>query len=119
MLTEIKHLVVHKSFRRIGMGEALVNLGIQRADTPLLFATIREKNEASITLFQKAGFNIVSTAQMKDHKTHFLLKENEAYLKSTANGVGSLPKPGVDFPSLPFGSGRSLYPESEGTGTGS
>ena len=112
MLTEVKHLVVHRSFRRVGVGDALVKLAMQRADTPLLFATIREKNEASISLFQKAGFHIVSTAQMKDHKTHFLLKENEAYLKNNAKSVGSSPKPGVDFPSIPFGSGRKIQPKS-------
>ena len=98
------------------MGGALVRLAIQKADTPLLFATIREKNTASIALFEKAGFNIVSTAKMKDHKTHLLLKENEAYLKNSAKGVGSLPKPGVDFPSLPFGSGRKVYPKSTNSG---
>lgn len=98
------------------MGDALVKLAMQRADTPLLFATIRENNVASLALFQKAGFNIASTAQMKDHKTHFLLKENEAYLKNTADSIGTVAKAGVDFPSLPFGGGREVQPKDTGTG---
>jgi ribosomal protein S18 acetylase RimI-like enzyme len=103
MLTEIKHLVVHKSFRKIGMGAALIKRAMARADTPLMFATIREKNTASISLFQQAGFRIVSTAEMKDHKTHFLLKENETYLKDQV--TSEKPRVGVAFPSVPFGSG--------------
>lgn len=84
MLTEVKHLVVLSPFRKIGLGKHLIACAVAEADTPILYATIRDKNKASLRLFQSAGFHIASTAQMKDHKTHFLIKNNESITKVRA-----------------------------------
>lgn len=104
MLTEIKHLVVHKSFRKIGLGSALIARVSDTIDTPIIYATIRSNNEASLKLFQDAGFAIVSTAVMKDHETHFLIKNNEAHLKISNRIKESAPK--HSFSSFAAGNGH-------------
>lgn len=55
-MTEIKHLVVHPSFRRSGLAKMLVESGINQATTPLIYATIRRDNTASQRTFQSCGF---------------------------------------------------------------
>jgi len=90
MLTEVKHLVVHPMFRKMGLGRTLINTAMGKADTPIMYATIRESNAASLHIFKAAGFKIVSTAKIKDHSTHFLIKENETYNQdNTESKIGS------------------------------
>lgn len=77
MLSEIKHLVVHHSFRRMGLGKRLLSKALLAIDTPLVCATIREENVASLALFHSSGFVSLAKANFGDHKTWFLLKANE------------------------------------------
>jgi ribosomal protein S18 acetylase RimI-like enzyme len=86
MLTEVKHLVVHPLFRKMGLGRALIETAMKKADTPIMYATIRESNSSSLYIFKEAGFKIISTAEIKDHKTHFLIKENETYNQDAVAG---------------------------------
>ena len=79
MLTEVKHLVVHPMFRKMGLGKTLINKAIAKVETPIMYATIRESNIASMHIFNAAGFDIISTAKIKDHNTHFLIKNNATY----------------------------------------
>lgn len=92
MLTEVKHLVVHPMFRKMGLGRTLINTAMKKADTPIMYATIRENNIASLHIFKAAGFKIISTAKIKDHNTHFLIKENETYNKDSTKGEIELPR---------------------------
>jgi ribosomal protein S18 acetylase RimI-like enzyme len=103
MLTEVKHLVVHNSFRKIGLGKALLDSALTFVDTPIVYATIRSKNVASLKLFEGAGFRITSTAKMEDHETHFLIKENEAHLKAS----DSVTKPALKRPYSSFPLGKA------------
>jgi len=77
LLTEIKHLVVHSSFRRFGIAKKLLVAALEETDTPLVFATIRETNTASRALFKQAGFTEVVTSTVNSHKIVLLLKKNE------------------------------------------
>jgi ribosomal protein S18 acetylase RimI-like enzyme len=95
MLTEIKHLVVHKSFRNIGLGTSLISRAEKLIDTPIIYATIRSKNVASLKLFQDAGFIVASTAKMEDHETLFLIKNNEAHLQISDSNKKSSRKQGL------------------------
>lgn len=79
VLSEIKHLVVHPAFRKMGMGARLLKTALRAADTPLLFATIREGNKASLSLFTKAGFSVCHSPAVKGRKINFLLKHNDLY----------------------------------------
>lgn len=79
MLTEIKHLVVHPAFRKMGLAQLMLGKAMARAETPLLFATIRDDNTGSLHLFQKTGFKAVARVAMGDHRTILLLRTNESY----------------------------------------
>lgn len=79
LLSEVKHLVVHPILRRAGLGRGLLKKAMATAITPLLFATIRADNEASIALFVSMGFHISATSTVSDYKVHLLLRENEPY----------------------------------------
>jgi ribosomal protein S18 acetylase RimI-like enzyme len=93
MLTEVKHLVVHPTFRKMGLGHKLIKTAMGRADTPVIYATIRKDNTASLYLFEKAGFRVISTAKIKDHETHFLIKENETYHQDSTESAGNFTSP--------------------------
>jgi len=75
LITEIKHLVVHPSFRRLGLATHLVNKALGEIKTPVAMATIRQDNMASRSLFKTAGFVEVLVAPVKDHKVVLLLKK--------------------------------------------
>lgn len=79
MLSEVKHLVVHPAFRRMGLGRKLLKRAMLEADTPLLFATIREGNEASLGLFTSTGFRVHAAPSTGEHRVNFLLRANESY----------------------------------------
>ena len=42
LLTELKHVVVAPEFRRRGYGRAVVRLALEKAQTPVVIATVRE-----------------------------------------------------------------------------
>jgi ribosomal protein S18 acetylase RimI-like enzyme len=88
MLSEIKHLVVHPAFRRGGLAREMLTEAEARVETPVIFATIRSKNTASLKLFHQAGFRAVIRAPVGDHETVLLIKANAALSRSN-NKTGS------------------------------
>jgi len=59
MLSEIKHLCVHPSMRKQGFAKMLITSALDRAPTPMVYATIREENIGSIKAFESCGFKRV------------------------------------------------------------
>ena len=51
LLSEVKHLVVHPLFRRMGLAKHLLSFALGKVETPLVYASIRKENKASVTLF--------------------------------------------------------------------
>lgn len=76
LLTEIKHLVVHPSFRKFGVGKALLAYAIPSVTTPITYATVRTDNEVSKNMFTKAGFRTVAKVVITDHQILLLVREN-------------------------------------------
>jgi len=87
MLTEIKHLVVHPAFRKMGLARVMLGKAMGAAVTPLLFATIRADNEGSLHLFQGEGFKPVAKARVDKHQILFLLRTNESYYSLGPGGA--------------------------------
>ena len=56
-LSEIRHLVVLPEYRRRGFARALMDHAMDRSETPVLVASVRVTNEASLALFVGAGFS--------------------------------------------------------------
>jgi ribosomal protein S18 acetylase RimI-like enzyme len=82
-LTEIKHVVVHPLFRRMGMARKMVEHAVTTVETPIMYATIREDNTASLKLFESLGFVAVQEGNMGDHKLQLLMKQNGNYKPKT------------------------------------
>jgi len=55
-MSEIKHLVVKPSCRKLGLAKKLVSEGLKRSTTPIVYATVREDNIPSQKVFQSCGF---------------------------------------------------------------
>lgn len=73
LLSEVKHLVVHPSFRGAGLSKIMLAKAIVGAQTPFLYATIREGNEASLNLFRRYGFEGVDSAEVGSHNVIILM----------------------------------------------
>ena len=71
--------MVHPAFRRMGIAKRLLDGSLKTVETPLIYATIRDTNTASLSLFMAAGFEAAHEADMGDHKIIMLTKKNELY----------------------------------------
>ena len=58
-MTELKHLCVHPDYRNRGLGLKLLKKGIEYAQTPYVFGTIRSTNEVNIRNNYRAGMRPV------------------------------------------------------------
>lgn len=65
--TEMKHLVVSPAWRRKGVGKHLIRHALRLVDTPMVYCTIREGNDASIRLFESLGFTKANTYVGQNH----------------------------------------------------
>jgi N-acetylglutamate synthase-like GNAT family acetyltransferase len=79
--TEVKHLAVHSEWRKKGVGKFLVKGAIGMCSTPLLYATIRADNPASMGLFLALGFRKSSSYWNESHDVNLLIKENPQWKK--------------------------------------
>lgn len=66
-LTEIKHLAVNKEWRRRGVGGFLIKSVLNLCETPAAFASVREDNKSSLSLFQAQGFTSALSYSTEGH----------------------------------------------------
>lgn len=55
-VSELHHVVVHPAFRKRGIAKHLVITALNKSSTPIVYATIRSENKASINVFTYCGF---------------------------------------------------------------
>ena len=72
--TEIKHLVVHPEWRGKGIGKHLLNRALRLTSTRMVYATVREDNEASLKLFESLGFRRSGDYAAEDHRVVLLVR---------------------------------------------
>jgi len=75
-ITEIKHLVVRPDWQRKGIGRYLVRKAVDRTESPILYATIREDNKASMMLFASLGFRESLSYTSENHNVILVVKAN-------------------------------------------
>lgn len=93
-LTEIKHLVVTPQWRKKGVGKFLVQRALRMVNTPLAYATIRKDNQASLGLFQGAGFARAGEYRAGKHQILLLMRVNERWTEEkgySPTSVASIP----------------------------
>lgn len=74
-ISEIKHLSVHEKWRGKNIGRFLLKRALALAETPFVYATIREDNSPSITLFESVGFSRVGEYAGVGHKVLIFTRE--------------------------------------------
>lgn len=72
--TEIKHLVVHPEWRGKGIAKHLLRRALDITNTKMIYATVREGNEASLRLFESFGFNRAGDYTTEDHAVVLLVR---------------------------------------------
>ena len=75
-ISEIKHLSVHEKWRGKNIGRFLLKRAIALVETPFVYATIREDNSPSITLFESVGFSRAGEYVGVGHKVLIFTREN-------------------------------------------
>lgn len=83
-LTEIKHLAVNKDWRRRGVGAFLIKSVLGLCETPAAFATVREDNKSSMSLFQAQGFSPSLTYTAEGHNVVLLTRVSPKWQKTKA-----------------------------------
>ena len=83
VVIEIVNLVVHKEYRRSGVGSLLLDKVISRKNCKNLLASVRESNLSAQLFFKKKGFVLIGTKQGY-FKTRYkdVLETEDAYLFS-------------------------------------
>lgn len=84
-LTEIKHLAVNTEWRRRGVGGFLVKSILALCDTPAIFATVREDNKSSLSLFQAQGFVASLSYNAEGHSVALLTRVSPKWQKVRAD----------------------------------
>ena len=92
-LTEMKHLVVRPEWRKKGVAQFVAKRALALVDTPMVYATIREGNIASLRLFEKLGFVNSSEYPTKDHKVVLMTRAAPEWQKKSNQGW----KPDLSF----------------------
>jgi len=72
--TEIKHLAVHTEWRGKGIAKLLLKRALNIANTKMVYATVREDNEASLKLFESLGFRRSGDYSAVDHRVVLLVR---------------------------------------------
>ncbi len=88
--TEIKHLVVRPEHRGRGIAKYLVRQAMKMADTKMLYATVREDNEASLRLFELLGFVRSNGYKTKDHSVILLVRATPSWEKEKPSWKSTL-----------------------------
>ena len=93
-MSEIKHLVVRPEWRRKGVAKFILLRVISLAATPLMYATIRSDNLASLELFKSAGFTRGQKYKAVDHNVTLLTRTSptcKTTTKESRSGLGIEP----------------------------
>ncbi len=72
--TEIKHVVVHPKWRGKGIARHLLERALSIVTTKMVYATVREDNEASLRLFESFGFSRSGDYSAEDHRVVLLVR---------------------------------------------
>lgn len=72
--TEIKHLVVHPEWRSKGVARHLLKRALGVTNTKMVYATVREDNDASLKLFESFGFSRSGNYSADDHRVILLVR---------------------------------------------
>lgn len=65
--TELRHLSVLKPYRGGGLGDLIVKESLRSVTTPMVYATIRNTNTSSLSLFGRLGFRIIAPNYLNDN----------------------------------------------------
>lgn len=85
-ITEIKHLCVIKEFRGHGLAKLLIKTGLNMAQSPLVYATVRKDNIGSIKAFESTGFINATAYQTVDRLILCLVSTAPKWLPNRAIG---------------------------------
>jgi N-acetylglutamate synthase-like GNAT family acetyltransferase len=80
-LTEIKHLTVSKDWRCRGVGGFLIKNVLNLCESPAAFATVREGNKSSLSLFQSQGFTPALSYSAEGHEVTLLIRVSPKWKK--------------------------------------
>ena len=72
--TEIKHLVVRPEWRGKGIAKHLLRRAVDITNTKMIYATVRENNEASLKLFESFGFSRAGDYETENHAVVLLVR---------------------------------------------
>lgn len=90
-LSELKHMVVHPDWREKGVGHFVGKRALQICETPVVYATARTTNIASLRTLEKLGFNRVEEFPTGDHSLALLVRITPKWKNSTPKS-NSLPE---------------------------
>ena len=80
-MVEIKHLVVHPSWRTKGLGSFMVGKCLNQVKAPLVYATAKSNNRGSIKIFESLGFKISCTYFNSTHEVTMLVRSNPKWIQ--------------------------------------
>lgn len=109
--TEIKHLVVDPQWRGKGVGKFLVKRCLQLVDTPMVYATVRETNEVSISLFESLGFTRSIKYGTNQRGVVLMLKANPKWKRTCQLSPSFDPRITLPFPLSGMSIASSSIPE--------
>jgi len=72
--TEVKHLVVHPDWRGKGIAKHLLQRALNISTTKMVYATVREDNKASLSLFESLGFRNSGDYAAENHRVVLLVR---------------------------------------------
>lgn len=83
ILSEIKHLVVHPGCRKAGMAKHLINAALDKSITPIVYATIRQENVASIRAFSSCGFKKATHYDTNERSVLVFMRTSNKWLRKS------------------------------------
>lgn len=82
VLSEIKHLVVRPECRKAGMAKHLIKAALNKSTTPIVYATIRQENVASIRAFNSCGFKKTAHYDTNKRSVLVFMRTSSKWLRS-------------------------------------
>ncbi len=83
--TEVKHLVVRPDWRGRGVAKHLLGRALDMVSTRMVFATIREGNEASLKLFKSRGFAEAGGYPTANHNVLVLVRASSQWKQTKSD----------------------------------